>query len=322
MNNLSYPHTMRQSRIWLVICLSIMLVVVSCNGTGVLQVPTPSISELQIFGETPVQPGNQIGISVEVNAPGAKSVSYKWGVENGGGVVAGDGTSAIIYQASQQEGTVIVSVEITVDGQTYPSKSIFINVKAIPTEFVPTITESSPTNTPAPMTPLVVTSTDTPISITNTPPLVSSTPEIITPPGPPSVAIVEPTSGGQAHCPIPEPDLCIFPIRGTADGFGGAVVRIWVKPVNPTGDPPGSWYLQANPIHPKNDGNWSANLQIGNTQYPAHTGDTLKIAAWLVTLQASEALDTRVGAPTLDPEGINSYLAKSSEIDLVVNRNK
>ena len=127
-------------------------------------------------------------------------------------------------------------------------------------------------------------------------------PPLPPPPPPPTgtftILITNPTDGGKASCPVAVPELCRFTVQGNVSGdFKGLLVRVWIQPVNPPGDIPGAWYLQANLIEPDSSGNWQAEFQIGNSQYPAHAGDTLKAFAWLVTREESDKMNSSLNKP-------------------------
>jgi hypothetical protein len=111
--------------------------------TAAVQIPV--VGEPKVGVPTPLKPGQELGISVDVSvAPGA-TLTYTWNTD-GGEIVKGQGSPAITYRAPDMPGTYNVSVVVNWDGQNV-EKAASIKVE------VPT-----PTPTPPPLTPTPTTS--------------------------------------------------------------------------------------------------------------------------------------------------------------------
>jgi exo-beta-1,3-glucanase (GH17 family) len=256
-------------------------------------------------GEEPLEivpSGQRIAFWAEA---GGEEVFYRWEL-TGGGDLTDTSSPRIQYVAPQSVDSneeVLLSVTVT-DKATGRIASDYFVIRLLPT--APAANSVSPSVAGVTSLPPTALPTSAPSP---------SAPDEVT------ITITNPPSGGKANCPVPAPELCLFQVRGSVTGVpGNALVRVWVQPVNPSGDPPGAWYLQANPAQISADGSWEATLQIGNFQYPAHTGDTLKFVAWLVTPGESDKLDARLGFPTLIPENVATYLAQTTEVELMADR--
>jgi len=126
----------------------------------------------------PVNPGDEIGISIRVDSVGGVALTYEW-VLTEGKILEGEGTNAITYQAPIEPGTYSIRVKVT-SADAIIQRSTFINVHEAGTS-VSTLTNTvqltstlaqkplTETITPSSTMPLVSTLTSTPISATNTP---------------------------------------------------------------------------------------------------------------------------------------------------------
>jgi len=89
-------------------------------------VPTPVVSEPAVSVPQPVNPGDEIGISIRVDSVGGTELTYEW-VLTEGKILEGEGTSAITYQAPMEPGTYSIRVKVTSADVTI-ERSTFINV--------------------------------------------------------------------------------------------------------------------------------------------------------------------------------------------------
>jgi hypothetical protein len=300
-----------------ILTILIFFIGAACTGAGgptqIAGVVRPTVTIKGGEGIGIIADGQTIALTTDY-AP--KDVVFQWELV-GSGVLTNPSAPVTQYvtpTSLAQPEQVIVTVRVTIPNTDLSaSDEVIIQLLPLPT---PThILTDIPLSTPP--SNATVTSTLPTSASPTTPPKPSST---STYSGPPTIAIIRPPEG-KAHCPIPEPDLCVFKLQGSVGGnIGEMVVRIWVLPINPPGDFVGAHYMQASLITPNVDGAWETNIQIGNFTYPASTGDTLKVIAWLVTPEASNQLDTRVGLATANPENIAQYVAQA-EVDLVVDRN-
>ncbi len=84
-----------------------------------------------------------------------------------------------------------------------------------------------------------------------------------------------------------------FEIRGTSRGLaaGDGRLLLWVRPVRPPAD---GWYLQRGPLNGignvEPDGSWRGTAQIGNLQWPPHSGNVLDIAVSVVDGKTADDL--------------------------------
>jgi len=141
-------------------------------------VPTPVVSELAVSVPQPVNPGDEIGISIRVDSVGGVALTYEW-VLTEGKILEGEGTNAITYQAPIEPGTYSIRVKVT-SADAIIQRSTFINVHEAGTS-VSTLTNTvqltstlaqkplTETITPSSTMPLVSTLTSTPIPQANTP---------------------------------------------------------------------------------------------------------------------------------------------------------
>jgi len=147
----------------------------------IAEVPTPVVSDLS-YSPNELLPGEAVAIWVNVAVADQNTpVAYTWSTE-GGKIMRGQGTAAIIYKAPDTPDTYGVSLKIEYgDWDTERSASIIV---ASPT---PTPTPLPPTDTPMP-----VLLTQTPLPLTDTPPPVPPT-DMPLPPTP-TVTLVPPTA--------------------------------------------------------------------------------------------------------------------------------
>jgi len=271
----------------------------SSTPQAVAVMGTPVVNIVINPTNTKVQVGQEIAISTEVTGRNPK---VTWSAQKG--TLSRTEGLSVIFTAPNEPGKVTIDITIAVDtGAT--TRSVTFDIMQASTS-TPTATVIPPTRAPTP----TVTSTTTP------------TRTITMPTGTITITINDPQNGGVARCPVPSPQLCIFAVTGGSSGVTGDLkIRAFVKPVNPPGDMPGYWYVDGKAYSVNETGDWSADLQIGNPQYPAQPGATLTIMAWVVTPAESAKLDKQIGI-AINPTAQASYVAKSSEVNLTVNRSQ
>lgn len=192
----------------------------------------------------------------------------------------------------------------------------------LPPTYTPTLTDTpTPTNTPTdiPVPPPELPTSAPPEPPTH-PPTETPTP---TPIPPPFIGITAPEE--TLACVNPE-EWCEFEVRGDAGGvssFSDLRIYTFVRPVDPPG--PG-WYLQDICADINADGSWVQFPSVlGDLEYPASDGDTLRIRAALVqedaTFQGKKLSDFSQGKACLDAvEEIEGFVALSDVIELTVQR--
>jgi hypothetical protein len=299
--------------------IALLLLLTGCGGgkptpTAIAVVaPTASLPKILVKDPTvnpasPVDPGQQVGISVQVDRPTDLKLSYNWTAQ-AGKILDGQGTSGITYEVPSQPGTYKIGLKITGIGVDI-ERSTYVTVGEKATRTPPT---PVPSLTPIPPTATVIPPTRTPVP--DLTPSTTPTKALV------SVTITAPKDG-IASCPVPSPQLCVFAVKGGSFGVTGDLkIRLFVKPVSPPGDIPGYWYVDGKAYDVNATGDWNADLQIGNLQYPAKPGATLTIVAWVVTSAESAKLDKQIGI-AINPTAQASYVAKSSEVNLTVNRSQ
>ncbi len=147
--------------------------IAGCNSQGsapAVVVSAPEIGEPKIGAPAPQQPGEEIGISVDVSSGSGVALTYTWNAD-GGEIVRGQGSPAISYRVPEEPGTYNIRVKIEWDGQSV-EKITSVKVKgaaSAPTPEPPIETPELPTDMPGPEP----TSTPKP---TNKPPISTPTP--------------------------------------------------------------------------------------------------------------------------------------------------
>jgi len=149
-------------------------------------VQTPAISEPKVSAPTPLKPGQEAGIFIEVSCPTGITLTYTW-YADGGEIVRGQESPAITYRAPDTSGTYNVRVVVNWDGHSV-EKTTFITVEEEPT----------PTDTPLASTAKPVPPTDTPVPSADVTPTLQ--------PAPPSpleaLAITDPSRESEVGTPI------------------------------------------------------------------------------------------------------------------------
>ena len=118
--------------------------VLSRTPTAAVQLPV--VSEPKVGVPTPLKPGQELGISVDVSSAPGVNLTYAWNTD-GGQIVKGQGSPVIIYRAPDIPGTYNVRVVVNWDGQSV-EKAASIQVEAPSPSPTATPTTPSPGITP------------------------------------------------------------------------------------------------------------------------------------------------------------------------------
>lgn len=163
------------------------------------------IGEPKVSAPTPLKPGEEAGIAVDVFSDVGINLTYTWEAD-GGAIVRGQGSPAITYRAPDEAGTFNISVVVKWDSQSV-NKATFIKVE-IPTP-TPTFT---PTDTPSP------TPTETPTPT----PTASPSPTPTETPTPTPTATLPPSP---AATPTRECESSRSPLKGAIDFTGEVAIK-------------------------------------------------------------------------------------------------
>ncbi|MBE7473765.1 MAG: hypothetical protein HS114_31940 [Anaerolineales bacterium] len=159
------------SFVWISLLIGLVWLVSGCGGQQpAALVVTPSIGEPKVGAPSPQQPGEEIGISIEIASTGGATLNYTW-TTDGGEIVRGQGSPAITYRVPKNPGTYNIRVKVEWDGQSV-EKVTSVKVEGpnvAPTSEPPTDMAQPPVDTPTPNP------TDTP-EPTNTPKPPTATP--------------------------------------------------------------------------------------------------------------------------------------------------
>lgn len=213
----------------LVIVLPLILtgLLTGCGGPS----EPPTISEPKISAPTPQEPGEEVGISIDVSSVSGTELTFSWQAD-GGEIVRGDGSPAITYRTPDKPG--IYNVRVTV---SWDSSSVE-KVTTIRVEAPDAVAESeSPTDTPAPDsgdtsaepeptdTPEPPAPTNTPVPPTDTPtPKPTNTPAPTATPAPTNTPRPTPTPT-LPPTPVPTPSIPLYD-----DLADGVVDGSWYDP--------------------------------------------------------------------------------------------
>jgi hypothetical protein len=172
------------SFIWISLLIGLVWFISGCGGQQpAVQVVTPAIGEPKVGAPSPQQPGEEIGISIEIASTGGATLNYTW-TADGGEIVRGQGSPAITYRVPKEPGTYNIRVKVEWDGQSVEkvtSVKVEAQSTATPTPEPPTATSTpkpptntstrQPTNTPTsePTSSASPTPQPTTIPATNTP---------------------------------------------------------------------------------------------------------------------------------------------------------
>jgi hypothetical protein len=180
----------RLSRSFVLTAILVWMITGCSPSTATVQ--SVEISGPKVDAPTPLNPGEETGISLNISAVAGVNLTYEWKVDLGGGeIMAGQGTPAITYCAPDKPGTYKISVIVTWDG-TIKELAEFVQVG-----------ESPPP--PAPSSTPRADLTDTPTSILTSSPTPS--PTATQPPPPPTLnppTLVAPGLGSTAARGLPK----------------------------------------------------------------------------------------------------------------------
>lgn len=217
-------------------------VVAGCQGktpTPIAEVKPPVISDPKVCAPTPLKPGEEAGISVDiVSCPAEITLTYEWIVEEGGGkIIKGQESPAITYRAPDQPGIYNVRVVVNWDDQKV-EKDTFITIEEEPT----------PTDTPLASIATLVPPTDTPVPSADITPTLQPTP----PPPSEALAITDPSRDAEVGTPVTVKGKWIE-VAERGDWNLEVLVRslqpnepYWVQPDPDIADD-GTW--QSRPVH-------------------------------------------------------------------------
>jgi len=140
-----------------------------CNGEDYPQ--SPRFDGPIVDSPTPLNPGEEVGISLTISRAAGATVSYVWKVDLGGGeIIKGQGTPAITYRAPDVPGIYIIGVEVSWNDHS-EERTEFVEVEAenieveVEEEPPSTLIPTSPSpDTPTPTSAVTPTSAATPTS--------------------------------------------------------------------------------------------------------------------------------------------------------------
>lgn len=182
----------------------LLLLAIACGGTTptpIAAVQPPEITGPQVDASTPLKPGEEVGISIEVLKASGTTLTYTWKAEDGE-ILKGQGSPAITFRAPDEPGVYSVIVEVKWEGQSV-EKSTSIKVEAEPTP-IPTL--APPTDTPPPTPTPAPTHTDTPAPPETPTPTPTESPM---PTFTPSPTMTETLRLEETTTPIPSPDTLV-----------------------------------------------------------------------------------------------------------------
>lgn len=103
-------------------------------------------------------------------------------------------------------------------------------------------------------------------------------------------------------------DPCVFMVTGTSTGVAGQnglALHVLIRPNTPSTGPT---FLQAVPASLEMDGTWFASAQLGSSEFPVASGDTIKVSA---IIMVSSAEPPPIELDTVTPDGILGLVAVS-----------
>jgi len=161
-------NALKNTRTWMVFMLTVLsMVLVGCNGNGkavtVVIDPDATIE---------IRQGDSINLVVKISPGGQKSLSYKWSTTERDDTLLlskTESSSATSFTANGVCGEVIVTVEVTADGELYPASRTINVICETPTVPIP---EEDATSTVEPTATEAVVSlpADTPLPTETTAP--------------------------------------------------------------------------------------------------------------------------------------------------------
>jgi len=286
-------------------------------------VPTPSVGEPVVSVPSPVDPDEQIGISVAVDGVAGVEIAYEWIPPEGKGkILDGQGTSAITYQAPTEPGTYKIGLKVRAAG-TVIERSAFITIEK-PTD-TPTPTELPVTDTPTPIDTPTPTKEPTPKPPEATPPQPGECPFDEIPyrtsiEGPP--VDVEVSIESIPNCADNLPTAASIPLRGTYSGdLAGKEIWILVYPPNVVYYPQSEDACRNLPAQFAN-GQWSTIIRLGRPGVP----EAFHVVAVVTDVgsPASEAFRNylTVGCNTGNYQGLMLVPVGATELDSIIVHTK
>lgn len=137
----------------LLVLLTILWLLAACGDqAGPIASEQPIIGDPQVSATTPQEPGEEVGISIDVSNVSGVTLTYEWSVD-GGEIVRGQGSPAITYRAPDEPG--IYNVRVTTRwGSNLVEKVTSIKVETSVSGLKPEPLPATPTprltNTPTP----------------------------------------------------------------------------------------------------------------------------------------------------------------------------
>ncbi|MEM7345218.1 MAG: glycine betaine ABC transporter substrate-binding protein [Chloroflexota bacterium] len=152
----------------LIVLASLVVATISCGSQDPEAVPPPVISDPKVGAPSPQQPGEEVGISVDVSSASGVALSYIWSAD-GGEIVRGQGSPAITYRVPDEPGSYNIGVTVEWEGQLVEKiTSVKVEASTLEPE-PPTDTPESIADTPTPTPTDTATATNTPKPPTDTP---------------------------------------------------------------------------------------------------------------------------------------------------------
>lgn len=142
-----------------------------------------------------------------------------------------------------------------------------------------------------------------------------SRPRALSPPRGSDLQLFEPKDRGTLKCSRGAGGITRCGVSGIAGDMSGAQLLLWVQPVDPPSETPGS-YLQRLPANRikriEDDGTWKGTVQIGNPQYPTNEGNQVDVAVSMLGSDEARRLLNETGVALRDqPEGTKVRTASS-----------
>jgi hypothetical protein len=195
-----FPPKQRVTLLWLLLTAVLL--------AACAEIEPPTVSDPKISAPTPQEPGEEIGIAVDVSNAGGANLSYEWRVD-GGEIVRGQGSPAITYRTPEEPG--IYNVRVAVmwgDSSVEKITTIRIEAPAVAAADTPMPEPEPPTATSIPQTDAE------PPTATPVPPTATAAPPTFTPK--PTNTSVPPTSTPDlpTSTPTAEPTVPPVPLAG------------------------------------------------------------------------------------------------------------
>ncbi|MEM7345216.1 MAG: PKD domain-containing protein [Chloroflexota bacterium] len=211
-----YPMTHFKKAAQALTLLLLIVLMIGCNGQSPEAISTPTIGDPKVGSLAPQQPGEEIGISVDVSSGPGVVLSYTWNAD-GGEIIRGQGSPAITYRAPDEAGTYNVRVKVEWDGHSIEKvTSVKVEVEA-----TATVTPQPPTDTPTPTPTDMPQSTNTPVPTNTQTPPPTVTPTSTNTPTPQPTNTPQPTPTSTA---TPDPVPVITEVKLREDRSSGDLI--------------------------------------------------------------------------------------------------